>query len=146
VVALEEGWFTLAERSWMERIKHYVESSVMVLPDESVRGEPFWMLMEIKDGNNTGNYHAIGIREGKKMLMLFLQLDMARGALGQLQAYSGDFEVRGVSTGHLHCLLRLVEDGYPLELVVAAAGLDQYGQLQGAPMSSGQIRQMLDHN
>ena len=136
----------MAERSWREIIKHYVESPVMVLPDESVRGEPFWMLMEITDGKNTGNYHAIGTREGKTMLMLFLQLDMARWALGRLQAYSGDFEVRGVSNGHLQCLLRLVEDGYPLELVVAAAGLDQYGQLQGAPMSSGQIRQMLAYN
>lgn len=136
----------MAERSWREMIKHYVESTVMVLPDESVRGEPFWMLMEIAEGKNTGNYHAIGTREGKTMLMLFLQLDMASWALGQLQTYSGDFEVRGVSTGHLHCLLRLVEDGYPIELVVAAAKLDQYGQLQGAPMSPGQILQMLDNS
>lgn len=134
----------MAEHSWMERVKHYVESPVILLPDDSVRGEPFWMLMEIKDGKNTGNYHAIGTRDGKTMLMLFPQLEMARWALDQLQVYSGDFGVRGISSGHLHCLLRLVEEGYSLELVVAAAGLDQCGQLQGVPMSPDQIRQIMN--
>lgn len=134
----------MAERSWRERVGHCVESPDILLPDESVRGEPFWMLMEIIDGKNTGNYHAIGTREGKTMLMLFPQLDMARWALEQLKEYSGEFEIRGISAGHLHCLLGLVEEGYPLELVVAAAGFDQWGKLQGAPMSPGMIRQMLD--
>jgi len=130
--------------SRMAKVREYIADSEAVLPDEGVDGEPFWVLMEVINGRNTGNYHSIGKKAGKYMVMLFPQKSMARWAAGELQAHSVDYAVRGVSALHLQCLLSLVEDGHPLELLVAAAGLDEQGKLQGVSMRPEQIRQLLE--
>lgn len=128
---------------WKDIISSYTDKVENVLPDENVLGSPFWTLMEIKDGKNTGNYHSIGKRDKLSMVMLFPQKQTARWSAQRLALHSNGFQVRGVSAGHLEVLLRLCEDGYPLQLVVAASGLDENGELRGALMSPHQIREML---
>lgn len=128
---------------WREIIGRYTDKLDVVLPDENVPGRPFWVLMEVKNGKNTGNYHSIGKRDNLTMIMLFPQRQMAEWAAQRLALHSGDFRVRGVSAGHLEVLLRLCEDGYPLQLLVAASGLDENGELRGALMSPRQIRDIL---
>lgn len=128
---------------WTDLISIYTNNINTVLPDENILGEPFWVLMEIKDGENTGNYHSIGKRDNKSLIMLFPQKDMANWAEERLAEHSGDFKVRGVSKEHLEVLLRLCEDGYPLEFVVAASELNEGGDLCGAVMSPFQIRNIL---
>lgn len=128
---------------WEDIIKKYTGGVEVVLPDETVPGSPFWALMEIRDGTNTGNYHSIG-KDGRfTRIMLFAQRSMAEWAAGRLAGKAGGFEVRGVSAGHLEVLLGLCEDGYPIQLVVAASGLDENGDLCGAVMSPHQIRDAL---
>ncbi|MFZ5597845.1 MAG: hypothetical protein ACOY31_12635 [Bacillota bacterium] len=129
--------------SWKDIVKKYTDRVEVVMPDESVQGDPFWVLMEIRDGRNTGNYHSIGKREGKTLVMLFPQRYMADWAAARLAEQCDGFDVRGVGSGHLEVLLRLCEDGYPLELVVAASELDEKGDLCGAVMSPCQIRKVL---
>ncbi|GBF34508.1 hypothetical protein DCCM_3626 [Desulfocucumis palustris] len=128
---------------WKKIILKYTENIDTVLPGESTPGEPFWALMEIKDGRNTGNYHSMGNRFGKTMLMLFPQKKMADWAARQLSEHVEGFEVRGISGKHLEVLLGLYEDGQPIELIVAASGLDDKGELQGASMTPGQIRDFI---
>jgi hypothetical protein len=129
---------------WRDIIRKYTDSAEVVLPGEDIQGEPFWALMEMKNGLNTGNYHSIGKKDQRVLIMLFPQREMADWAAERLKAHTPDFEVRGISAGHLEVLLRLCEDGYPLELVVAASGLDQNGDLCGAVMSPFQIRKALN--
>lgn len=128
----------------MAKIREYIDDPAIVLPDEGVPGDPFWVIMELKGRQNTGNYHSIGKRDGNLMVMLFPQKSMADWAARELQTHCGDYGVRGVSARHLQCLLSLVEEGYPLELVVAAATLDEQGKLQGVPMRPEQIKQLLE--
>lgn len=129
--------------SWKSIIEKYGANAETVLPGDDVQGEPFWVLMEIKNGKNTGNYHSIGKRENRTLIMFFPQREMADWAAGVLSRHSNDYMVRGVSTEHLKVLLRLCEDGYPLELVVAASELNPKGELCGAVMSPHQIREIL---
>lgn len=129
---------------WKDIIKKYTASAEVVLPGENVQGEPFWALMEIRNGFNTGNYHSIGKKDNRTMIMLFPQREMAVWASERLKTHTMDFKVRGISSRHLEVLLRLCEDGYPMELVVAASGLDQNGDLCGAVMSPYQIRKALN--
>lgn len=129
--------------NWEDIIKRYTGRVEVVLPDENVPGNPFWALMEIKDGVNTGNYHSIGKEGGLTRIMLFPQRRIADWAAGRLAGQVGGFEVRGISAGHLEVLLRLCEDGYPLQLVIAASDLNENGELCGAAMSPGQIRDAL---
>lgn len=128
---------------WEDVIGKYTDSLEVVLPDQDVEGSPFWVLMEIKDGKNTGNYHSIGREGGLARIMLFPQRGMAEWAAGKLAAQAEGFEVRGISPEHLDVLLGLCEDGHPLQLVVAASELDQRGELRGAVMSPHQIREAL---
>ncbi|MCL6612842.1 MAG: hypothetical protein K6T66_15025 [Peptococcaceae bacterium] len=128
---------------WKEIISKYKVSAQTVMPGENVPGSPFWVLMEIKDGKNTGNYHSIGKQGDRAMIMLFPQKRMADWAAGELARHSSDFQVRGVSAEHLEVLLRLCEDGYPLQLVIAASDLNEKGELCGAIMSPHQIREAL---
>lgn len=128
---------------WEDVIRKYTADPEAVLPDETVQGEPFWALMEIKGGVNTGNYHSIGKEGGLTRIMLFPQRHMAEWAARKLADHVEGFEVRGISAEHLEVLLRLCEDGYPLQLVVAASGLNEKGELCGAVMSPRQIREAL---
>ncbi|MCL5056662.1 MAG: hypothetical protein M1130_01430 [Actinobacteria bacterium] len=128
---------------WKEIISKYTDSAGVVLPGENVPGDPFWALMEIREGLNTGNYHSIGKKDNRSLIMLFPQREMADWAAERLREHAGEFEVRGLSAQHLEVLLRLCEDGYPIELVVSASGLDQKGDLCGAVMSPFQIRKAL---
>lgn len=129
--------------SWKEIIEKYVSDVETVLPGDKVQGEPFWVLMEIKNGKNTGNYHSIGKRGSNTMVMLFPQRHMADWAAGIMARHCDHFMVRGVSTDHLKVLLKLCEDGYPLELVVAASELNEKGELCGAVMTPYQLRDIL---
>lgn len=126
--------------SWERLVLKFTDTLETVFPDETVAGEPFWSLMEIKDGKNTGNFHSIGQRYGKTMVMLFPQKRMADWAATRLREHSSDFGVRGISRTHLDVLCGLCESDYPIELVVAAADLNLRGELQGASMTPAQIR------
>lgn len=128
---------------WKDIIKKYTDSAGAVLPGKDVPGDPFWALMEIREGVNTGNYHSIGKKDNRSLIMLFPQREMADWAVGRLREHAEEFEVRGISAQHLEVLLRLCEDGYPIELVVSASGLDHKGDLCGAVMSPFQIRKAL---
>ncbi|MHB8918066.1 MAG: hypothetical protein ACYC4H_08585 [Desulfocucumaceae bacterium] len=128
---------------WEDIIKKYTGRVEVVLPDETVPGSPFWALMEIRDGKNTGNYHSIGKDGGLSRVMLFAQRRMADWAAGKLAEQAEGFEVRGISAGHLEVLLGLCEDGHPLQLVIAASDLNGDGDLRGAVMTPHQIREAL---
>lgn len=131
---------------WKKIILKYTDKIDTVLPDESIPGEPFWALMEIRDRKNTGNYHSMGKRYGKTMLMLFPQKKMADWAARQLAGHVEGFEVRGISSKHLEVLLGLLEEGQPIELIVAASGLNDKGELLGASMSPVQIRDFISQD
>jgi hypothetical protein len=118
----------------------FTDTTDTLFPGEAVAGEPFWAIMEIINNENTGNFHSIGQRYGKTMIMLFPQRKMAEWAAKDLGEHSNDFRVRGINSAHLNVLLGLCEDGYPIELVVAAAGLNRSGELMGASMTPAQIR------
>ena len=129
--------------NWRDIITKYTIKAETVLPGENVQGDPFWVLMEIRNGQNTGNYHSIGKKDKRTLIMLFPQKHMADWAAEILEQHSSNFMVRGVSSDHLDVLLRLCEDGYPLELVVSASELNEKGELCGAMMSPYQIRNVL---
>lgn len=128
---------------WQSVISKYTDRAEVVLPGEDVPGEPFWALMEIKDGVNTGNYHSIGREGNLTRIMLFPQRRMADWAAQKLAEHVDGFEVRGISPEHLEVILRLCEDGFPLQLVIAAADLNGKGELCGSVMSPRQIRDAL---
>lgn len=128
---------------WENVIRKYTGRVEVVVPGENVPGEPFWALMEIKDGVNTGNYHSIGREGNLTRIMLFPQKRMADWAAQKLAGHAEGFAVRGISAEHLEVILRLCEDGYPLQLVIAASDLNGKGELCGAVMSPRQIREAL---
>ena len=129
--------------NWRDIITKYTIKAEAVLPGENVQGDPFWVLMEIRNGHNTGNYHSIGKKNNRTLIMLFPQKHMADWAAEVLEQHDSNFGVRGISADHLDVLLRLCEDGYPLELVVSASELSENGELCGAMMSPYQIRSVL---
>jgi hypothetical protein len=129
---------------WENVIRKYTDRVEVVLPGGDVPGEPFWALMEIKDGLNTGNYHSIGREGNLTRIMIFPQRGVADWAARKLAEHADGFEVRGISARHLEVILRLCEDGYPLQLVVASSDLNAEGELCGAVMSPRQIRDALE--
>lgn len=130
--------------SWKNIVLKHTEDIKNVFPDEKVPGEPFWALMEIKEGKNTGNFHSVGKRDGKTMIMLFPQKKMAAWAATRLNKHAAGFEVRGISPAHLQVLFGFYEDGYPIEFIIAASQLNENGELMGSSMSPFQIREALD--
>lgn len=134
-------------RSWEKVILKYTDRIDTVLPDETVKGEPFWALMEIREGKNTGNFHSIGKRAGNTMIMLFPQKQMADWAAIELSKHATGFQVRGISLAHLRVLFGLYEEGFPIEFIVAASQLNKKGELMGSPMTPYHIREALglDH-
>ncbi len=96
------------------------------LPDASVQGEPFWALMEIRDGRLTG---AMWVREstGQTFLTFFASRESAERARTLLPD-AEDWVVRGISKGHLVFLVsvgqRELSFGIALEPVPANGSLE----------------------
>jgi len=76
------------------------------LPDKNVIGDPFWTLMEIKDGKITGTYYSFSNNK-RQSIALFFSKRIAEHLLKRMDA--NDFEVRGVSRYQLKSIIGLME-------------------------------------
>lgn len=79
-----------------------------ILPGPDVKGEPFWTIMEIKNGENTGTFFATDAN-GKKVVLLFPTKEHAEETCKKINTHSPEFQVRGISKNHLKVLLALEE-------------------------------------
>ena len=95
----------------------------VMLPGEDVVGDPYWVLMEIQNGQVTGNYWTRK-HSGKMLLPLFISRELADRSLSILPDRE-DFVVRGVSRSHLDVLKRLISyyQGTLLEVTEYVGGL-----------------------
>lgn len=100
-----------AERAGIELIKFDLNNEInkfvgqMVLqmvPDENVIGDPFWTLMEVQDGHNTGNYFSFN--DG--IVLSFSKKQMQKICECLNNNY---YKVFGVSQDHLLKLLKLIK-------------------------------------
>jgi hypothetical protein len=84
-----------------------------LIPDEKTKGDPFWGLMESKDGKITGSYYMIQEIEGRT-IPLFFSKDQAETFLSKRnEADKKKFVVRGFTKEQLHMLCNLsVEDKF----------------------------------
>lgn len=73
------------------------------LPNKKVKGDPFWTLMEIKNGETTGTYYAIS-NEGKPAVPLFYSRVIAEKFRKKLPDRHR-YEVRGISQYQLKAFI-----------------------------------------
>ncbi len=82
-----------------------------LLPDEKFIGQPFWALMETKNGNITGSYFVNPGKKGEKSLPLFLSKYHAEFYLSnQDSSLKGNYVVRGLSQEQLRFLSSIAEE------------------------------------
>lgn len=79
----------------------------VMLPDEKVDGNPFWTLMEQKNGNLTGNYFSQE-SDGKFSVSFFYSKTIAERFLSKLSD-SRAWVVRGLTQRHLKILTRMIK-------------------------------------
>jgi hypothetical protein len=73
----------------------------ILLPDDSVIGDPFWTVMEISEkGNNVGNYETVD-----NMVPLFLSFNQAQEFA---QIKGGSCKVFGISQNHLKMIANIM--------------------------------------
>lgn len=77
----------------------------LFLPNEKAIGEPFWTLMEVKNGEVTGNYIELPRNEG---LPLFISKKMAEKFLSTLPD-KNDWCVRGLSQRQFKTMLDMAD-------------------------------------
>lgn len=99
----------LKKFNFRDEVRKNVLSAIKVmLPDEDIIGDPFWVVMETeqRSGKNTGNYTMI-----KNSILLFLSKKQATNYCGKLKKSA---RVYGISQKHLKILVALQELGlYP---------------------------------
>lgn len=79
------------------------------LPDEKVQGEPFWMLMEQRNGEVTGSFYQYpNIQDSHVTLPLFYSKKMAQYYYDNVPDKE-NYCIRGVSNFQLRSLIRLAE-------------------------------------
>lgn len=79
-----------------------IEASTM--PDESCIGEPFWALMEVRNGNLTGSYFSTRDSSGTYRIPLFISKKHAE-ALLEINEYAEKYVVRGLNQRVLRGML-----------------------------------------
>lgn len=75
------------------------------MPNEKVIGEPFWTLMEVKDGDVTGTYINLGGNEGIPLVLSKKTANMLRDKLPDKECWC----VRGISQRQLRMLIEMAE-------------------------------------
>ncbi|WP_285015751.1 restriction endonuclease [Lactococcus garvieae] len=78
----------------------------IMLPDERVEGNPFWTLMEYKNGKLTGNYFSQE-SSGNLSVTLFYSKIISEKFLSKLPD-SNSWVVRGITQRHLKILTKLI--------------------------------------
>jgi len=78
------------------------------LPDENTIGEPFWALMEINNGINTGNYIGMPSKD-VYTIPLFLSEKIGKKFKEMYYSKSKNCELRGVRSEQLYAIARLSE-------------------------------------
>lgn len=87
-----------------EVIKSMIKRFGMILPDESIIGDPFWVVMETGgNGENTGTYYSY---DG--LIPLFLSYKQAR----EVADKNSDLKVYGLSQNHLKILSSFTDSTY----------------------------------
>lgn len=98
----------------------------ILLPDETVQGEPFWAIMEVRDGQVTGSIWAKG-PDDDQCMPFFPSKALAESAVAQVPD-AANWVVRGISRRHMKVLLALykghVKFGIALEAGVADGQMD----------------------
>jgi hypothetical protein len=78
------------------------------LPDEKGVGEPFWTIMEMRDGQNTGSYFC-NVDGGRKTVPLFLSKTHALMATQQAQLDPAKWAVRGLPRHVLRSFILMMQ-------------------------------------
>ncbi|MGO2962933.1 MAG: hypothetical protein ACTIDE_10035 [Carnobacterium maltaromaticum] len=112
-----------------EVIKSMIKRFGMMLPDETVIGDPFWVIMETDaDVGNKGNYYICG-----DMIPLFLSYKQAK----EIADGNHGYEVCGLSQNHLRTLSGITSaTSHELGLLIPRYGSlksDEYEPLIYAP-------------
>ena len=113
----------------------------VALPDESYVGEPFWTLMEEKEGALTGNYWSQKNRRffGKKILPLFISKFDARAVLSQVPD-KDEYVVRGIPQHTLQFLIEMVKMSKGKVLFsLQVNGEDENGLWAGSMVSAEEL-------
>ncbi len=82
----------------------------LILPNETVQGDPYWAIMECREGQVTGHYWTVAAQDGEQIVPLFPVKDEAT-LLHFSLVNSESFVVRGISRRHLHFLKRRPPQG-----------------------------------
>ena len=92
-----------------ETIRNVSQTLDLILPDRNVIGDPFWVLMKVKNRtkDNTGDYFGL-----EDSIPLFTSKKLADA----LCKRNPDFAVFGLSQHHLSILISFVENGFLPEL------------------------------
>ena len=77
------------------------------LPDKKVKGDPFWTLMEIQNGETTGTYYALADKE--KTIVPFFYSQVIAEKLRKKLPDGYCYEVRGVSQYQLKGFIAQME-------------------------------------
>ncbi|AZP03732.1 hypothetical protein [Jeotgalibaca ciconiae] len=105
--AAEMANIDLKKFNFLNEVQKSVISALkMMLPEDDIVGDPFWVVMEtIKNNNdeNTGNYDMVNDK-----ILLFLSKKQADSYCEKLEESSRVF---GISQNHLKILVRLQENG-----------------------------------
>ncbi|MGE8449975.1 MAG: restriction endonuclease [Pseudomonadales bacterium] len=83
--------------------------TAVALPDESYLGEPFWVLMELRNGKATGSHFAPLNAEGKPRIPLLLSKYHAERLLGMLELDPTRWGARGLPRFALRAFLLTLE-------------------------------------
>ncbi len=78
------------------------------LPDETCVGEPFWTVMEMNDGRNTGTYFC-QVYEGRKIVPLFLSKVHAQSVIQQAGLDPQRWAVRGLPRRVLRSFILMMQ-------------------------------------
>jgi hypothetical protein len=81
----------------------------LFLPDKNQIGEPFWTIMELKNGAITGNYHMLK-NNNRNIVSLFFSKQSAEIFTKELQLKKSDWHVTGLSQNQLKSFLIMFED------------------------------------
>ena len=98
----------------------------ILLPDETVQGEPFWAIMEVRDGQVTDLLWTRG-PDDSECMPFFPSKALADAAWAEIPD-AANWVVRGISRRHMKVLLALykghVKFGIALEAGVADGQMD----------------------
>ena len=90
----------------------------VALPDESAVGQPFWTIVELKDGKNTGSFYRYPFNENEDpSMVLFFSKKHAEIHLEESKKNPENFGVRGLEQHHLRTFL-IIAHAYKQEIIL----------------------------